>query len=147
MLRYQRFLVAGVEDPRINLQSILSRHFLARALSADRPTVIDFHTDPDVPLKPPVGRSGRAETSRQAYSIDAVNEFDPLFEDVYEYCEKMDLGVDTLIHEVGAGQMEINFFHDHPLGLADEVRYSLLPVVIGSGIRFFERLLRNTSGM
>jgi glutamine synthetase len=28
--------------------------------------------------------------------------------------------VDTLIHEVGAGQMEINFFHSHPLNLADE---------------------------
>ena len=79
------------------------------------------NTDPDVPLKPPVGRSGRAETSRQAYSIDAVNEFDPLFEDVYDYCEKMELNVDTLIHEIGAGQMEINFFHAHPLGLADEV--------------------------
>jgi len=79
------------------------------------------NTDPDVPLKPPVGRSGRSETSRQAYSIDAVNEFDPLFEDVYAYCEKMELNVDTLIHEVGAGQMEINFFHAHPLGLADEV--------------------------
>ena len=77
--------------------------------------------DPDVPLKPPIGRSGRAETSRQAYSIDAVNEFDPLFEDVYAYCEKMELNVDTLIHEVGAGQMEINFFHAHPLNLADEV--------------------------
>ncbi len=79
------------------------------------------NTDPDVPLKPPVGRSGRSETSRQAYSIDAVNEFDPLFEDVYDYCEKMELNVDTLIHEVGAGQMEINFFHAAPLGLADEV--------------------------
>ncbi len=79
------------------------------------------NTDPDMPLKPPIGRSGRAETSRQAYSIDAVNEFDPLFEDVYAYCEKMGLNVDTLIHEIGAGQMEINFFHDHPLGLADEV--------------------------
>ena len=79
------------------------------------------NTDPDMPLKPPIGRSGRAETSRQAYSIDAVNEFDPLFEDVYAYCAKMGLNVDTLIHEVGAGQMEINFFHDHPLGLADEV--------------------------
>ncbi len=79
------------------------------------------NTDPDMPLKPPVGRSGRAETSRQAYSIDAVNEFDPLFEDVYAYCETMGLNVDTLIHEVGAGQMEINFFHAHPLGLADEV--------------------------
>jgi glutamine synthetase len=55
------------------------------------------------------------------FSIDAVNEFDPLFEDVYAYCEKMELNVDTLIHEVGAGQMEINFFHAHPLGLADEV--------------------------
>ncbi len=79
------------------------------------------NTDPDVPLKPPIGRSGRAETSRQAYSIDAVNEFDPLFEDVYAYCEQMELNVDTLIHEIGAGQMEINFFHAHPLGLADEV--------------------------
>ncbi|RZS58266.1 glutamine synthetase family protein [Sphaerotilus mobilis] len=79
------------------------------------------NTDPDIPLKPPKGRSGRAETSRQAYSIDAVNEFDPLFEDVYSYCEQMELNVDTLIHEVGAGQMEINFFHDQPLQLADEV--------------------------
>jgi glutamine synthetase len=83
--------------------------------------LVSRNTDPDMPLKPPIGRSGRAETSRQAYSIDAVNEFDPLFEDVYAYCEKMGLNVDTLIHEVGAGQMEINFFHDEPLGLADEV--------------------------
>ena len=79
------------------------------------------NTDPDLPLRPPLGRSGRAETSRQAYSIDAVNEFDPLFEDVYAYCDKMELNVDTLIHEIGAGQMEINFLHGHPLALADEV--------------------------
>jgi glutamine synthetase len=77
--------------------------------------------DPDAPLKPATGRSGRGETSRQAYSIDAVNEFDPLFEDVYAYCERMELSVDTLIHETGAGQMEINFFHADPLDLADEV--------------------------
>jgi len=77
--------------------------------------------DPDIPLKPPVGRSGRAETSRQIYSIDAVNEFDPLFEDIYDYCELMQLDVDTLIHEIGAGQMEINFLHGNPLALADKV--------------------------
>jgi dihydrofolate reductase len=29
------------------------------------------------------------------------------------------------------------------LGLADEVRYSILPIVIGDGIRFFERLDRD----
>ncbi|WP_333708661.1 glutamine synthetase family protein [Tepidimonas ignava] len=79
------------------------------------------NTDPNTLLHPPVGRSGRAETSRQAYSIDAVNEFDPLFEEIYDCCDKMELNVDTLIHEVGAGQVEINFFHAHPLELADEV--------------------------
>jgi len=79
------------------------------------------NTDPDLPLKPPVGRSGRSETSRQVYSIDAVNEFDPLFEDIYDYCDLMQLDVDTLIHEIGAGQMEINFLHGEPLGLADKV--------------------------
>ncbi len=84
--------------------------------------LVDRNTDPDQPLKAPMGRSGRAETSRQAYSIDAVNEFDPLFEDVYDYCEKMELNVDTLIHETGAGQMEINFYHSSaPLEIADEV--------------------------
>ncbi len=43
--------------------------------------------DPDLPLQPPVGRSGRTETGRQSFSIDAANEFDPLFEDMYEWCE------------------------------------------------------------
>lgn len=79
------------------------------------------NSDPDLPLRPPIGRSGRSETSRQIYSIDAVNEFDPLFEDIYDYCDLMQLDVDTLIHEIGAGQMEINFLHGEPLGLADKV--------------------------
>ncbi|MFA9218582.1 MAG: glutamine synthetase family protein [Sphingomonadaceae bacterium] len=79
--------------------------------------------DPDLPLKPPIGRSGRAETSRQVYSIDAVNEFDPLFEDIYDYCDLMNLDVDTLIHETGAGQMGLNFQHGDALAAADKVFY------------------------
>ena len=82
--------------------------------------LIARNTDPDLPLTPPIGRSGRRETSRQLYSIDAVNEFDPLFEDIYDYCEIMGLELDTLIHEFGAGQMEINFMHDEPMILADK---------------------------
>ena len=79
------------------------------------------NTDPDQPLRPPLGRSGRAETSRQHYSIDAVNEFDPLFEDIYDCCDAMGLDIDALVHEVGAGQMEINFLHGDALELADKV--------------------------
>jgi glutamine synthetase len=44
----------------------------------------------------------------------------------------MELDVDTLIHEVGAGQMEINFLHGDPLELADQTFY-------------FKRTLRETA--
>ena len=70
---------------------------------------------------PPVGRSGRTESGRQAYGIDAVNEFDPIFEDVYDYCEAQRIDIDTLTHEAGAAQIEINFNHGDPLELADQV--------------------------
>jgi len=77
--------------------------------------------DPDYELKPAKGRSGRRETARQSYSIDAVNEFNPVIDTLYQYCDKQGLDVDTLIHESGAAQMEINFLHGDPLKLADEV--------------------------
>ena len=78
------------------------------------------NSDSDYPLEPPVGRSGRAEAGRQSYSIDAVNEFDPLFEDIYDYCEVQGLGLDTLIHEAGPAQVEINLNHGNALDLADQ---------------------------
>lgn len=78
--------------------------------------------DPDVPLQPPIGRSGRPETGRQSFSIEAANEFDPLFEDMYDWCEYQGLEIDTLIHEEGTAQMEINFLHGDPLTLADHVQ-------------------------
>jgi glutamine synthetase len=82
--------------------------------------LVDVNTDPDYPLIPPIGRSGRRETSRQAYGLDAVNEFDPLFEDVYDFCEAQGIDVDTLTHEGGAAQMEMNFNHGNALQLADQ---------------------------
>lgn len=83
--------------------------------------LIQKNTDPDYELKPAIGRSGRRETARQSYSIDAVNEFDPIIDTLYDYCEAQGLDVDTLIHETGAAQMEINFLHGDPLDLADQV--------------------------
>lgn len=76
--------------------------------------------DPDYPLVPPIGRSRRQETARQSFGIDAVNEFDPIFEDVYDWCEAQAIDVDTLTHEAGAAQMEINFNHGDALELADQ---------------------------
>src|SRR5690606_25352227 len=103
---------------------ISPRHVLRRVLALYeergwRPIVapelefflVKTNTDPDYPLEPPLGRSGRPETGRQAFGIDAVNEFDPIFEQMYDWCEAMDLDVDTLQHEAGAAQIEINFNH------------------------------------
>src|SRR5258708_5700946 len=82
--------------------------------------LVEPNIDSDYPLKPPVGRSGRPEIGRQAYSIAAVNEFDPLFDDMYSFCEAQDIEIDTLIHESGAAQMEINLLHGYPMSLADQ---------------------------
>jgi glutamine synthetase len=112
---------------------IASRHILKRIIKLYeaegwRPIVapelefflVDVNTDPDYPLIPPIGRSGRRETSRQAYGVDAVNEFDPIFEEVYDFCEAQEIDIDTLTHEGGAAQMEMNFNHGDPLVLADQ---------------------------
>lgn len=77
--------------------------------------------NPHEPLRPPAGRNGRTEVGRQSFSIDAVNDFDPFFQELSTFCEMANLGVETLIHEVGAGQMEINFSHGDALDLADRV--------------------------
>ncbi len=77
--------------------------------------------DPDYPLDPAVGRSGRKESGGQAYGIDAANDFDPIVEDIYDWCEAQELDVDTLSHEAGPAQLEINFNHGDPLELADQV--------------------------
>ncbi len=112
---------------------ISSRHVLRRVLGLYaakgwKPVVspeLEFYLtkineDPDYPLQPPIGRSRRAETGRSSYGIEAANEFDPVFEDVYDWCEAQEIDVDTLTHEAGAGQMEINFNHGEPLALADQ---------------------------
>jgi glutamine synthetase len=43
-----------------------------------------------------------------------------VFEDVYDWCEAQEIDIDTLAHEAGAAQMEINFNHGDPLELADQ---------------------------
>lgn len=77
--------------------------------------------DPDFPLLPPNGRSGRPETSPQPYGLEAVTEYEDLIEDIYEQAELATLNVDTMIHEAGTAQLEINFNHGEAINLCDQV--------------------------
>lgn len=79
------------------------------------------NTDPNQALEAPVGRSGRQEHSRRSFSIDAINEFEDLVETIFSYSEKQELALETLTHEDGVAQLEVNFLHGDPMDLADQV--------------------------
>ena len=110
-------------------RNVLKRVLAAYAKQGWKPVVapeIEFYLvrknpDPDYPLTPPVGRSGRPIGGGQGYSIAGVNEFDELIDDIYHFSEAQGLEIDTLIHEEGAGQLEINLRHGDPIHLADQV--------------------------
>ena len=83
--------------------------------------LVSKNIDPDFPLVPPSGRSGRPETASQPYGLEALGEFEEIIDHIYDFCEKAGLDIDTMIHESGAAQLEVNFVHGDPLRLADEV--------------------------
>lgn len=83
--------------------------------------LINPHADSNAEVEPPEGRLGRKDASRQPYSIDQMNDFDPFINEVYSYCEAQGIRIDALSQEMGPAQFEINFLHGDPLMLADHV--------------------------
>ncbi len=110
-------------------RSVLRRVLALYEKAGWRPVIapeIEFYltkpnTDPDYPLEPPIGRSGRQGAPSQAYSISAVDEYDRVVEHIYDYAAAQGLGIDTIIQEAGAAQLEINLNHGDPLVLSDQV--------------------------
>ncbi|SIQ54276.1 glutamine synthetase [Rhizobium sp. RU20A] len=111
--------------PRNVLKNVM-RLYAERGWKAVVAPEIEFYLvakneDPDYPLHPPKGRSGRSILGGQGYSIAGINEFDELIDDIYHFSEKQGLEIDTLIHEEGPAQLEINLRHGDPIELADQV--------------------------
>lgn len=79
--------------------------------------------DPGQTIAPMMGRSGRPAAARQAYSMSAVDEFGPVIDDIYDFAEAQGFEIDGITQEGGAGQLEINLRHGHPVKLADEIFY------------------------
>jgi glutamine synthetase len=110
--------------PRSVLQRVLAT-YAERGLRPIIAPEIEFYlvaksSDPDLPLTVPSGISGRAESGRQAYGIEAANEFDPVVEDIYAFAEASRIEIGTMAHEAGPAQLEMNFRHGDPLALADQ---------------------------
>jgi glutamine synthetase len=90
------------------------------------------NTDPNMPIIPPMGRSGRRAAAKQAYSMSAVDEYGKVIDDIYDFAEAQGFEIDGILQEGGAGQVEINLAHGDPVRLADE-------------IFFFKRLIREAA--
>lgn len=85
--------------------------------------LIKPNIDPNEPIEPSKGRTGRRRTGRQSYSMTAVDEYGPVIDTLYDFAKDLGLPIDTVTQEDGAGQVEINLPHGDPLLLADQVFY------------------------
>ena len=88
--------------------------------------------DPNMPIEPPMGRTGRRAAGKQAYSLSAVDEYGKVIDDLYDFAEAQGLEIDGILQEGGAGQVELNLAHGDPVRLADDVF-------------FFKRLIREAA--
>ena len=88
--------------------------------------------DPNMPVEPPMGRTGRKAAGKQAYSLSAVDEYGKVIDDLYDFAEAQGLEIDGILQEGGAGQIELNLAHGDPVRLADDVF-------------FFKRLIREAA--
>ncbi len=88
--------------------------------------------DPNQPIQPPMGRTGRRAAAKQAYSLSAVDEYGKVIDDIYDFAEAQGLEIDGILQEGGAGQIELNLAHGDPVRLADDVF-------------FFKRLIREAA--
>jgi glutamine synthetase len=122
--------------PRNVLKRVV-RHFEEAGWSPVVAPEMEFYLikpnlNPNEPIEPPVGRSGRQMVSRQAYSMSAVDEYGNVIDDIYEFSDAQGFEIDTIIQEGGAGQVEINLMHGDPVRLADQVF-------------FFKRMIREAA--
>lgn len=83
--------------------------------------LIGEYSDSDFRPKVPLGSSGQREFGQHLYSIDAIDEFDDLFEELYNFSEMQGIELDTLIHEDGPCQFEVSIRHGEALQIADQL--------------------------
>ncbi|MBL0088957.1 MAG: glutamine synthetase [Ideonella sp.] len=127
--------------PRSVLQMVIER-YQAQGLTPIVAPEIEFYitaanSDPNEPLRPPVGRSGRAEVGQSAFSLNLLNDLAPFWDEFHAAIDVLGIGSDTWIHEVGTAQYEINLRHGNALTAADQTflfKYAAKEVALRHGL-------------
>lgn len=110
--------------PRNVLKRVLAR-YAELGLSPVVAPEMEFYLfaardNPSTPPSPPSRKRGSSDEVRQPYSIEKLAEFDAVLDDIRTFCRQLNIDTDTVLHEVGRGQVEINLLHGDALALADQ---------------------------
>jgi glutamine synthetase len=111
--------------PRTLLKSVLGL-FAEKGWRAVVAPELEFYLtapnpDPRDAVTAPSLANGRKERAQHPYDMEALELFDPVMRRIYEHCAMAGIAVDTLSHETGSAQLEVNLNHGDPLKLADQV--------------------------
>ncbi|MCK0550584.1 glutamine synthetase family protein [Pseudomonas syringae] len=109
---------------RNQLKAVIAR-YAAQDLVPVVATELEFfvfapNPAPLYPFVPPTGLDGRCEQGHSAFSVSSNNGLRPFFAEVYACMAALGLPRDTVMHEMGVSQFEINLLHGDPLLLADQ---------------------------
>jgi glutamine synthetase len=110
--------------PRHVLKSVIAR-FAQRGWRASVAPELEFYltapmVDPAKPLSPPPRSSGGVGRAPAPYGLEALGDYGPIIDEIYEFAAIAGLELETVIHESGPAQLEINFAHGDPLRRADQ---------------------------
>ncbi|MCQ3015228.1 glutamine synthetase family protein [Pseudomonas tremae] len=140
---------------RNQLKAVVAR-YAGHGLASVVATELEFfvfapNPDPHQPFMPPVGLDGRREAGHSAFSISSNNGLRPFFAEVYACMAALGLPRDTVMHEMGVSQFEINLWHGDPLTLADQTflfKHLLKEVALKHGLMVvcMAKPLANTAG-
>jgi glutamine synthetase len=110
-------------DPRRALAAVLTR-FAERGLTPVVASELEFYLlDPEneLPAAPRSPVTGRRLDGNDVLSLDDIDDFEPLFADIYRTCDAYGIPAESAISENGGGQFEINLTHvADPLRVADD---------------------------
>ena len=109
--------------PRVLLKSVLALYAEKGWRAVVAPELEFYLTAPNPDSRdavtPPVAAHGRRENSQHPYDMEALEKFEPVIRRLYDHCAIAGVPVETLTHETGTAQLEINLVHGDALELAD----------------------------
>ncbi len=110
--------------PRNVLKRVLARYAERGWVPVVAPEIefylFALNPDPSQAFAAPVGRDGRRECGPDAYTLGALESYSPFFAELAHALQVLGVRTDTLLHEVGVSQFEINLVHGPALEVADQ---------------------------